>query len=165
MSSAALANPQHNYLEPTKTGASETAVQLFDTLSNAWTHLRAPISATPPSRSLQDEIISIFSERSRDNWDDQGAAALKQEALIDCLAFLNQYPSDLPLPEPIPEPDGAIALEWYVSSSRMFTISLAGDNRIAFAGKLGNGNRIHGTEEITGDMSPYILESIRRVSP
>lgn len=164
MTTASLTYPRHNYLCPPQTGASETAGQLTAVIRKALDHFRAPVTSTPPATTLEDEIINLYYERCEDNWDDQGAIALNPEALIECLGFLELYPSDLPLPEPVPEPDGAIALEWYVSPSRIFTISLTGEQRIAFAGKLGNGNRIHGIEEFNGELSPFILESIRRIS-
>lgn len=163
MTTAALAHDQHNYLRPSQTGASETSVQLTDVIRDALDHFRTPVTADP-AIGLEDEIFNLYCDRSHDNWDDQGAAAITKEALWESLLFLEALPRGLPLPEPVPEPDGAIALEWYYSPTWLFAISLKGEGRIAFSGKLGDGNRIHGIEEFNGELSPYILESLRRIS-
>ncbi len=78
--------------------------------------------------------------------------------------FVSALPDDLPLPEFAPENDGAISLDWIGSRYRVFTLSINGSNRLAYAW-LDGADRGHGVVRFNGvEISPRVLDAIRDVS-
>ena len=47
--------------------------------------------------------------------------------------FIRAMPEDIPMPEFADEPDGNISLDWIRSAERVFSISVGGGSRLAWA--------------------------------
>lgn len=81
------------------------------------------------------------------------------------LKFLRALPENVPLPEIAPEPDGSISLDWIDSRSRMFSLSIGGSYRLAFAWVDG-ADKGHGVVRFGGAAVPIrILEGIAAIMP
>src|SRR5882724_7111596 len=88
-------------------------------------------------------LRELASECSVDDWDNAGAQAINVDALTCAERLLRALPSSVPIPDCSPEPDGSISLDWSESSHRLFSISVSGSNRLAFAW-LDGSDRGHG---------------------
>ncbi|HRI43681.1 MAG TPA: hypothetical protein PLL78_07385 [Fimbriimonadaceae bacterium] len=75
--------------------------------------------------------------------------------------LLLALPSDLPLPEFAVEDDGAIAVEWLPSRSRMVSLSVHGRGRVAYAWLDGT-DKGHGVARFNGKELPEVLLSVIR---
>lgn len=163
MTAAVAGNGYNNYFRPSSSGASDTSKRLAEFLKSVLNHTRSTAHGSQ-WENLHEELLGMAAERSCVNWDDQGAQPIAELALEEALLFLDNLPSWIPLPDVVPEPDGSIGLEWYKAPDKQFAISFGGQGSIAFAGLLGNGRRINGIEDFEGTLSPYIQESIDRVT-
>jgi len=84
------------------------------------------------------------------------------ETVNRAIAFARLLPKSLPLPEVAPDPDGEISFDWTGSSGRMFSVSINGMGRLAFAGRFGDKSKIHGTEDFSGQLPSEVLRGIRK---
>ena len=139
----------------------------FKTLQRAYKQgledLRGTITLGQKFRDALTSLAAVNEEACVDNWDSYGAKPLSGAAATEAKRFLQMWPSSLPFPEIAAEPDGDIALEWIEARRLMFSLSISGNNRIAYAGVFGV-NETHGTEYF-GDVIPRIvLDSVRRVT-
>ena len=72
-------------------------------------------------------------------------------------------PSDLPLPDALPEPLGSIAFEWYKAKDKVFVASVSGKGIVEYAGLYGIGNRDYGTARIENTFPKIVSHHIRRL--
>ena len=106
------------------------------------------------------EWIAPLLERggpTEEEWLDKPHYWVRTEARQLVLAL----PSDLPLPEFAVEDDGAIAVEWLPSRSRMVSISVHGRGRVAYAWLDGT-DKGHGVARFNGKELPEVLLSVIR---
>lgn len=136
--------------------------------------------------SSQDNITSIWEEASK--YFDSTVAAQKRKELIalllDTMAtyepregevaisyatqrevadFLQKLPPSLQLPDVVIEPDGAVALEWFVRNHHSFLVGFSGKGILTYAGLFGRGQKSYGTEIIAEGLSPSIVWNVRRL--
>lgn len=71
-------------------------------------------------------------------------------------SFIRAWPNDLPLPEFSVEPDGAIAMDWMQSRSRVISVSIGATNRLAYAWVDGT-DKGHGVVRFNADCVPSRL--------
>jgi hypothetical protein len=79
------------------------------------------------------QLRQLADECSMQGWDGYDAAPIDAIALINAQNFLRALPSGTALPEFAPEPDGSISLDWIQSRYRLFSLSIASSNRLAYA--------------------------------
>jgi hypothetical protein len=115
------------------------------------------------SARVRDELIGTFEACSVENWDGYGAEPISYSSISDALIFVETLPSSIPTPEVIPEPDGEVALEWYVAKDRMFVVGFDGSGKISYSGILGPGETVLGSERSTEIFSQTIVESLEKV--
>lgn len=109
-------------------------------------------------------IWQLANDCSVADWDGEGAKPISEAAAAMATDFVSALPDDLPLPEFAPENDGAISLDWIGSRYRVFTLSINGSNRLAYAW-LDGADRGHGVVRFNGvEISPRVLDAIRDVS-
>ena len=58
---------------------------------------------------------------------------IEKTAKLRVKCFLRALPDRVPLPEISPEPDGSVSLDWTQSRNRLFSVSVSGSNRLAYA--------------------------------
>ncbi|EQD37450.1 hypothetical protein B1B_16165, partial [mine drainage metagenome] len=97
---------------------------------------------------LQAAIDAVFPD------DEQVDASV--DAALNARHLLRVLPDDFPLPEIGVDPDGAIALDWMPSRTRMLSVSIAGSDRLAYAWMNGS-DRGHGVVRFAGSTLPAPL--------
>jgi hypothetical protein len=110
-----------------------------------------------------DAVAAVFVESNLTDWDGYGARPLSPEACTEAVKFLSHLPVTFPMPQIIAEPDGDLALEWYVKQGYLFVIGFSGDGVITYNGKFGLNAKVHGCEPLTDELPPIVGESIRRL--
>ena len=98
-------------------------------------------------------IIALASECSNPNWDGNDAEPISDLAVSTAEIFIRALPSDIPLPEFAPDPDGSISLDWIESRKRLFSVSIGASDRLAFAWIDGT-DRGHGVVRFDGGAIP-----------
>jgi hypothetical protein len=107
------------------------------------------------------EIQAVAAAHGRMGWDGEEAYAVSLLAADQGEAFIRALPSDVPMPEVAPEPDGSISLDWIQSRNRLFSISIGLTDRLAFAWLDGT-DRGHGVARFDRERIPSrILDAIR----
>ncbi len=112
---------------------------------------------------LYQEILGIYSESTKDNWDGYGAPAIPESAFWEALDIIDLLPSNFPFPEPSPEASGEIVFEWYKGTRNLFIIGVSGKNTISYAGLFGEHSETHGVEYFNGTFPVVILEYLKRL--
>lgn len=79
------------------------------------------------------KIRALAVECGRDGWNGEGAVGITEDVANRAIKFVVALPDDLPLPDPAPDPDGEISLDWHGLTSRFsLSIGKSGD-RYAYA--------------------------------
>ena len=131
----------------------DSASQLSQADTNTW--CRAP-------NTIQ-ALNEAYDECSESNWDGYDAFPITAGAYEEALSLLRALPSDLPMPEIVPEPDGSIGLEWQQGPDRIFAVSVSGKGVIVYAGLFGKGVKAHGTEVFNDSLPQGVVGSIKRI--
>ncbi len=78
-----------------------------------------------------------------------------------CIAsrFVRVLPANLPLPEVAIDPDGAISLDWILSRTRVFSVSVDDSGRLAYAWMSGS-DRGHGVVRFENSIPTSLLAQI-----
>lgn len=92
----------------------------------------------------------------------EDSMAILPNAVSTAEKFLRALPDDLSAPEFSIEPDGAISLDWIESRTRLFSLSVGANNRIAFAWLDGTSSG-YGVVNFDGKRIPECL--IEGISP
>lgn len=109
-------------------------------------------------------LRSVVSEVASTAADDPDQAIPTSNALRNAEDFLRALPDDIQLPGFSVDPDGAIALDWIQSRTRMFSISISDSERVAYAW-LDGSDRGHAVARFRGQhISPQLLSLIRTVA-
>ena len=147
---------------PVIAGISPEAEKILGMLNEALDHLR---HTSIRDQRREEEIAAldaVYQECCDKDWDGYGANAITDDIYREAFKLLALLPLNVPLPAIVPEPSGAIGLEWSKGRQFVFVASVCGENFITFAGVFGV-NKIHGTEYF-GDSLPYpIIQNIRRL--
>ncbi len=112
---------------------------------------------------LISSIQNLCQEYSAQGWDGYDAQPIDRSACDEAMRFVRLLPFNIDLPEVLPEPTGAIALEWYKNKDLVFVASLSGNGIIEYAGLFGAGNKSYGSERLGGFMPQIILHHIHRI--
>lgn len=115
------------------------------------------------SSKIVESVYKLFADHRESNWDGENAEPVSLEARSAALKFLKVLPLTIALPELSAEPDGAITLEWYVSSSRTFLVSLSTMKRIDYAGIFDEDTEIHGKVAFKDTIPPIITSNIENL--
>ena len=106
-------------------------------------HQREPESLFGAKRAAQQGLQRIALECSVADWDGYGAQPINPIAACNAYYFIEFLPSEVITPESVPEPDGAISLDWAFGLHRIISLSFSPGDRIAFAWRDGS-DRGHG---------------------
>jgi hypothetical protein len=110
-------------------------------------------------------LRELANECAGDDWDGSGAVALDPCAVENAERFLRALPEGVPMPECSPEPDGSVSLDWSESRARLFSVSVSGSNRLAFAW-LDGCDKGHGVSRFDGVLVPErVLIGLRLILP
>lgn len=112
---------------------------------------------------LYRDLYRIYRECFKPDWDNDGADPINEQTFIEAIMLLDQLPSDLPLPDIIPEPTGNVAFEWYKGKRNVYVISVGGNKIIEYAGLFGRHNKTYGAEYFSGELPVLIISHIFRL--
>ena len=112
---------------------------------------------------LYRALYRVYREGSEANWDDDGAYPINEQTFLEAQMLLDQLPSELPLPEVLPEPTGNIAFEWYKGKRHIFVLSVDGKGIIEYAGLFGRHSKSYGAEYFSGQLPELIVSHILRL--
>jgi len=108
-------------------------------------------------------LKTLANDCTPNNWDGNGAEAINPHAVTNAENFLRALPENFPLPEFAVEPDGNVSLDWIRSRDCLFSLSVGGNQRLAFAWLEGT-DRGHAVVRFDGQQVPNrILEGIMAV--
>jgi hypothetical protein len=108
-------------------------------------------------------LAALEAECAENGWNGEGATAIDPVAVLSATRFLRAMPDGMRLPEFAPEPDGSISLDWILSRTRLFSLSVGRTNRIAYAWLDGTETG-HAVAVFDGQTIPSrILEGIRSI--
>ena len=147
---------------PTDTGYSPEAKIVSRLLDEALDHLSNTGAEGQRLQNAISALDDVYQECCEGNWDGYGAKAISEDAYVEAYTFLKLLPSDIPIPEFVPEPTGAIALEWFRGTRFVFVVSVSGESFITYAGLFGI-NKVHGTEYFADALPASIVLNIRRL--
>lgn len=109
------------------------------------------------------ELWNMANECANADWDGNGASPVEKATVFNAVAFVRALPGRMILPEFSPEPDGSISLDWIMSRTRVFSISVSPRDRLAYAW-LDGSDRGHGVATFDRNMIPQrILDGIDEV--
>jgi hypothetical protein len=113
-----------------------------------------------PLRALN----AAFSDAEMDDWDGQGAAAADQETYAVARAFLRALPVTIANPSISIDPDGEASFTWARKRDAMFSVSVARDGRLSYAGLYGSKTN-YGTESFVDQIPKAIRDNLARLFP
>ncbi|MFP4192126.1 MAG: hypothetical protein ACLFU6_08670 [Candidatus Hydrogenedentota bacterium] len=109
------------------------------------------------------ELWEVAEECAEEGWDGEGAPPIEPWAVRLAERFIRVLPEDIPMPEPIPEPDGSIGLDWTLSPHQNLSVSFGANARLAYAW-LDGSDRGHAVARFDGETIPRrILDGIRAI--
>ncbi len=110
--------------------------------------------------SALSDLAALKAEYSEPGWDGSDGAATDPLSVFWTEQFIRALPEGISLPEFAPEPDGSISLDWILSRTRMFSLSIGPSSRLSYAW-LDGANRGHGVAGFNGQrIPPPILDSL-----
>lgn len=118
-------------------------------------------SLSGPKIEAVDALRAFENERSTANWDGYAGAPLERRAIGRALAWIRVLPSDLPLAEIATDPDGSVALEWWLGTRLMISMSVGARNALPYAWLDGEA-RGHDVAAFDGRFSPARLACVLR---
>jgi hypothetical protein len=109
------------------------------------------------------EIFKVADECEENDWDGDQAMPIKDSFVGKTVAFIRALPDGVPMPEPSPEPDGCISLDWIETRHRLFSLSIGSSGRIAYAW-IDGADGGHGVARFDGStIPPRILQGIQSI--
>ena len=136
----------------------QDATRVSRSLARATAHAR---DHAADWRTLTCTLIEqVAAEHSVPNWDGYGARPISPEAKRFAQAFVNLLPFSFPAPDPVPDPDGELALSWDFGPGRVITLSISEIGRLSYAALFGNGGKRHGVEPFTGRIPDAVREAL-----
>lgn len=145
------------------TGVSRDARSVYDAIREVVACHERSAALFGDKESLISQLWSLADECGADDWDGEGALALKDGAIGTAVSFITALPAGLPLPEIAPDPDGEVSLDWIVSKTRMFSLSCGTSSRLAYSWLDGT-DKGHAVASFDGWRVPErILQGIRSI--
>ena len=111
-----------------------------------------------PRRSLIFEIEDVALQSQSEEF------PVDENTVILARLFVESLPRSTPAPEISADPDGDISFDWFGPNNKVFSLSLNGAGRLAFAGRFGAGAKDRGTEPMFDCVPPEILRKIWRAT-
>lgn len=116
-----------------------------------------------PKAAAISKIRALANECGQEGWDGNGAVPISEAAAVQAVEFVHALPDGIPLPDFAPDPDGSISLDWIRSRSRLFSLSVGTNGRLAYAW-LDGADRGHAVAVFDGETVPWrILEEIKGI--
>jgi hypothetical protein len=153
-----------NTLVRTSSAVSCEAQSVRDVARTVVSYGESSESLFGDKNTVLSQLWAMFDECSEQDWDACGAEPLSGVAAGAAAVFIRALPSGVPMPELAPEPNGSISLDWIQSRHRMFSLSIASTDRLAYAWMDGT-DKGHAVARFDGTKIPTrILEGIQSIT-
>lgn len=150
------------YLARTGSAVSREAGAMRQCASAIVASTERSIALFGAKSAVIDRIHEIAAE-CETGWDGEDSLAIAEDVVARAVSFIRALPDDAPLPEVAPETDGALSFDWLAARTRMFSVSVGGTNRLAYAWIDGT-DRGHAVARFDGDAVPArVLGGIREL--
>jgi hypothetical protein len=124
--------------------------------------LYASGSASTASSRRMWALDDAWQAATAADWDGYGAIPVSAPVVCAAEGFLSAIPEAWPNPEIAADPDGEISFEWARGSHWVFTVSVAGNGQLSYAGLFGS-SRVHGVEAFAGTLPEAIVVGLARL--
>ncbi len=160
MTALALAPPylELPVIQTQPSPASQVGRELSLQLRKAIEHARSNASDWRPFTNALIEAVA--EECQSENWDGYGARPTRQAAKAQAQRFVDLLPFRFRRPDPVPDPEGDLALSWDFGRGHVLSINIGEDGTLTYAALLGEGVKRHGVERFNGHIPKVILETI-----
>lgn len=149
---------------PTLTRGSSIAAEYVTSQTElARKHLRDSYALGWGGEEVFNELDEVQQECSEPGWDGYHAEAVAPETHYLAGEFLKALPIGIPAPSISADPDGQIALEWYISPRKTVSVSVSPDGDLHFSALNGSSSTF-GTEPFFGKAPRSILDVIQRLN-
>lgn len=111
-----------------------------------------------------NRLDALYSDCGVENWGGDDEAPVSIGAVLDAKSLIELLPTKYQSPDVIPEPAGAIALEWRYGRFRLIIISVSGNGRIEYAGFNGEQTQFHGALPFLGVVPELLYQHLNEVS-
>jgi len=161
-------SPMSQFVEVRPMARSDSAVSpeaksLDLAASEVQSFAERSIAQFGPKLAAITKIWELVNECNTVGWDGADADPLFHLAGAFAEDFVRALPSNVPMPEFAPEPDGSISLDWIQSRHRIFSLSIGTSRRLAYAWLDGT-DRGHGVAHFDRGIVPLrVLEGIRMI--
>lgn len=109
------------------------------------------------------QLRALANDCAAPGWDGDAACAINPIAVFVAENFIRALPDSVPLPEFAPEPDGSLSLDWIQSRTRLFSLSVGSNQRLAYAW-LDGSDKGHAVAQFDGNAIPQrILGGIEAI--
>lgn len=142
---------------------SDAAFAAREFLKNVLTNSESSEALFGHKAKALTELRQLADDCSADDWDSYGAQGIEALSFWNAESFVKLLPNSFLMPEFVPEPDGAISMDWAISPYSVFSVSVGTSNRLAYAWVDGSD---HGRGVISFDGSsipPKLLIELRRI--
>jgi hypothetical protein len=143
-------------------GVSEDADETRNGVDEIWGKLYEEVATENHRREVLEDLDDSREEYSSENWDGYGAKPINAMSYYYAHRFLESLSPSLPSPEVGVDPDGEVSFEWYRKPRQVFSISVAPNGDLNYAGLFGR-NKVHGTESFDDETPKVILDNLRRL--
>ena len=110
------------------------------------------------------ELWRLAIDCAEPDWDGAGSRPIDPDAVIKVEDFVRALPIGFPAPTFAAEPDGSVSLDWIISRSRLFSLSVGASDRLAFAWIDGT-DKGHGVARFDGKTIPLkVLRGIEDIA-
>ena len=110
------------------------------------------------------DLLALANECGEDGWDGYDGVKISMSTVGRAVTFVRALPDAVSLPEPSPEPDGSISMDWSASPVRIFSVSLGTSDRISYAWLDGT-DKGHAVARFDGVTVPRrILDGIQAIT-
>jgi hypothetical protein len=117
--------------------------EIFDSSS----FIRSKQKAISMRDNVSNELLTVYFNCRKDNWDGYGAAKILPETVENCTKFIASFEnSQFEGCELSPETDGEMAFEWYGEEGSILSISVGSSGSLAFAGRFSDTNKVNGVQ-------------------
>ncbi|NJO32688.1 MAG: hypothetical protein HC869_05660 [Rhodospirillales bacterium] len=147
-------------------GISEASERVQNAIEDEVTS--ADLAASSLRSQAMSKLLKIVQDCSTDGWDGYSAKAIGEEACSRTQTFLALLPVWMRAPDIVPEPDGQIAVEWYLDATHTFSVSIGEEGPLHYAGVFGDEDEDHGVKAFDGCRIPKeigdLIDKVFRVS-
>lgn len=148
----ALPNVYSSFLQ--SGGVSSAAKEIRKIESCNYFKYRVGLS---PYQAALNEIETLRSIATHENWDNLGSPPLSIETYHKGLEFLSKIPTGMPMPGITSDHDGEINFDWISSSGSNLSVSLSETGRVTYAGYISAHKKTSGTTVFGGRIPQEII--------